>query len=65
MTWDNRYRQLAEGEIIESHDECLTDSRLGWQPAAITVGLPAPSPLYTSHRIYRRPIEHQDDTKCC
>lgn len=53
--WIN-YRPLAEGEIIQAGDECLTDSHLGWQPAAHTVGGAAPDPLYTAHRMYRRPL---------
>ncbi len=51
--WEN-YRILEEGEIIQEGDEVLTDSDLGWQPAGRTVGTPAPSPYYTSHRMYRR-----------
>lgn len=54
MTWDNRYRQLAEGEIIRSGDEVLCASHRGWEPAVHAVGQRAPCPLYTSHRIYRR-----------
>ncbi|MGX1096547.1 hypothetical protein ACSSVZ_000562 [Amorphus sp. MBR-141] len=55
MSWDPRYRRLSEGEMIRADDEVLTDTDKGWQ---ITnprcVGTPAPSPLYTAHRIYRR-----------
>lgn len=53
--WIN-FRPLTEGEIIQEGDECLTDSHLGWQPAAHTVGQAAPNPNYTAHRMYRRPI---------
>ena len=53
--WDN-YRLVLEGEIIQAGDECLTDSDLGWQPAGRTVGQAAPSPYYTAHRMYRRPL---------
>ncbi len=53
LHWDKRYRRLAEGEIIQEGDECLTDTHLGWQPANC-IGQAAPSPLYTSHRVYRR-----------
>ena len=52
--WIN-YRPLAEGEIIQESDECLTDRHLGWQPAGWTVGGAAASP-YTAHRMYRRPL---------
>jgi len=60
MTWDDRYRQLIEGEIIETGDECLTDSHLGWQIATNAIGLPAPNPHYTAHRLYRRAIKYWD-----
>lgn len=52
MAWDHRYRQLQEGEIVQHGDEVLCDKE--WEPAGRTVGSPAPSPLYTSHRKYRR-----------
>lgn len=54
MAWDHSYRRLNEGEKIQSSDEVLCETALGWQPAGITVGKKAPSPAYTSHRIYRR-----------
>ena len=54
MAWNDKYRRLDENEIIQEGDECLTDTHLGWKPAIHTVGKAAPSPLYTSHRIYRR-----------
>lgn len=50
--WDHRYRWLDEGEIILSSDEIRNDDGT-WQPA-VCVGQEAPSPLYTSHRVYRR-----------
>lgn len=56
MGWDNAYRMLEEGEIIQEGDECLADSALGWRPSGHTVGKAAPNPYFTSHRIYRRPI---------
>jgi hypothetical protein len=59
--WDERYRMLDEGEIIQNDDEVLTDSHLGWQPTNLRcVGTPAPNPLYTSHRMYRR-LKDKDD----
>lgn len=54
MGWDQQYRMLAEGEIIQDGDEVLTDSHLGWLPAGRTIGKPAPNPYYTAHRMYRR-----------
>lgn len=55
MSWDHKYRMLDEGEVIEAGDECLIDTHLGWRPAnPLTLGKRAPSPLYTSHRWYRR-----------
>lgn len=53
--WIN-YRPLKEGEIIMDGDECLTDSHLGWLPAAHTIGQAAPNPHYTAHRMYRRSL---------
>jgi hypothetical protein len=60
MAWDNRYRILNEGETIRDGDECLTDSHLGWQPAKHDIGGKAPSPYYSSHRMYRRALERED-----
>jgi hypothetical protein len=54
MTWDNRYRPLRKDETILAGVECLTDSRLGWQPATHDIGGRAPDPNYTAHRMYRR-----------
>lgn len=48
------HRMLAEGELIMPGDEYLDDVH-GWLPARM-VGEHAPSPVYTSHRQYRRPI---------
>ena len=51
--WDQRYRQLAAGEIILPSDECLTDKE--WKlDGGRNAGTPAPDPAYTSHRWYRR-----------
>lgn len=52
MTWDQNYRMLSEGEIIRATDEVQRDDG-SWQPA-VCVGEQAPSPFYTSHRVYRR-----------
>lgn len=55
MAWDTRYEMLQEGDIIQATDEVLTDSHLGWRVTnPECVGKPAPDPLYTSHRMYRR-----------
>jgi hypothetical protein len=61
MAWDNRYRRLNYGEIIEKGDEvdaCVDGWRDSpkWVPAGNTVGQTAPDPNYPSHRIYRRRI---------
>lgn len=53
MAWDQRYRRLDEGEIILATDEVQRDDGT-WQPAQYAIGKPAPSPIFTSHRIYRR-----------
>lgn len=55
MAWDQKYRMLKEGEIILASDEVERDNPYGWeQPHERTIGTPAPSPHYTSHRRYRR-----------
>jgi len=55
MAWDQNYRRLDEGETIHATDEVLIDTHLGWHLTnPRCVGTKAPSPLYTSHRIYRR-----------
>jgi hypothetical protein len=50
--WDQRYRRLEEGEIVRSGDDVLLDK--DWEPAVHSIGKPAPSPHFTSHRWYRR-----------
>jgi len=57
MAWDPRYRMLKKGEIIQEGDEVLTDSHLDWRKDVLCIGQPAPDPLYTSHRMYRRLID--------
>ena len=55
MPWDHKYRRLNEGEVIKETDECLADSHLGWSTdGGQCAGKLAPSPNYTSHRVYRR-----------
>lgn len=55
MAWDQRYRMLREGEVIQPTDEVEVHYPYLWQaPNQRTIGRPAPSPLYTSHRRYRR-----------
>lgn len=59
MAWDNRYRQLKTGEIVQEGDE-VDACRDGWRdepvwkPAINSIGEPAPDPLYPSHRRFRR-----------
>ena len=52
--WDHRYRMLDEGEIIRASDECQHDDGSWPCDNGRCAGQPAPSPAYTSHRIYRR-----------
>ena len=55
MPWDHRYRRLEEGETILATDEIqLADGE--WGSPHLTVGMKAPDPNYTSHRLYRRAI---------
>lgn len=51
--WDDNYRLLNEGEIVLATDEILDDHG-NWMPPTNSVGKPAPSPMYTSHRKFRR-----------
>lgn len=51
-SWDQRYRPLIWGEVIQPTDECRRDD--GAWVTGICVGEKAPDPSYTSHRIYRR-----------
>jgi len=53
--WDNKYRRLEMGEIIDDDDECYRDG--GVWTKTICAGRPAPDPNYTSHRLYRRKIK--------
>ena len=59
--WDQRYRQLKEGELILPTDQCDM-CRDGWRDPAdwrITrcrEGERAPNPMFPSHRKYRRKI---------
>ena len=56
--WDDKYRPLKEGEIIQEGDE--VDCSNGWKADSAKwvkttcAGQAAPSPLYPAHRIYRR-----------
>lgn len=60
MSKTKKYRILQEGETILSTDECDASrdihSPAKWVPAGRTAGQKAPSPLYPSHRKYRREI---------
>lgn len=59
--WNENYRQLEEGEIIKKGDEVLNDKTLEWEPV-ISIGKPAPHPLFTtSHRMIRRKKSRGDD----
>ena len=53
MTWDHRYRRLAEGETIRATDDVQNDDGT-WRRAQYAIGEPAPNPNFTSHRVYRR-----------
>lgn len=60
MAWDHAYRMLKEGEIILASDEVQNDDG-SWISPGRTVGMKAPSPHYTSHRVYRRLTERNQD----
>lgn len=53
MSWNHDYRMLDEGETIIETDEVQNDDG-SWAPAGRTVGMKAPCPFYSSHRVYRR-----------
>ena len=57
MVWDRNYRMLREGEIILPTDEFMVEDTapITWRkPHPDVIGKPAPDPMYTSHRKYRR-----------
>lgn len=54
MAWDHRFRRLEEGEIILASDDCQNDDGTWIKDGGQCAGTPAPSPHYTSHRVYRR-----------
>ena len=61
MLWDNRYRQLEMGEVVQEGDEifCSDHPWHGgnerWEPVTPDqVGQIAPDPRYVSHRRFRR-----------
>ena len=65
--WKN-YRQLKEGEIIQSYDQCLTADGQGqkgdgdWdEVSSRRVGQPAPCPQCPAHTMFRRPIHLEND----
>lgn len=53
------YRYLIEGEIVEQGDEIYDDRTDSWVLTVNSVGDRAPSPLYTSHRKFRRPVHNK------
>lgn len=57
---ENKWRRLEEGEIVLATDEIYDDAKDAWVPPTNSIGHKAPSPLYTSHRQFRRKI----DTPC-
>lgn len=52
--WDQRYRQLQYGEIIQPTDEVYNDTTDSWETVKHSIGQKAPDPGYTSHRMIRR-----------
>ena len=64
-SWDQRYRMLEKGEIIQEGDE-VDACRDGWrdepewEPALHCIGQEAPDPRFPSHRRYRRLKEAPD-----
>jgi len=60
--WNEKYRMLEEGEIIQEDDEVEVSSGwnadVDWRPALHCIGEPAPNPNYPAHRMYRRLIKN-------
>ena len=63
MLWDNRYRQLEMGEVVQAGDEIFRSDHPWhggnerWEPVPPSqVGQIAPDPRYVSHRRFRRLI---------
>lgn len=61
MGWDLKYRRLKEGETILATDHVQVKD--GWRLAEFAIGQPAPDPMYTSHRVYRRKIEFTEEQR--
>lgn len=54
MAWDQKYRPLKAGEVIQPDDQSLNDDTLEWEMVTNTIWQNATDPAYTSHRWYRR-----------
>lgn len=55
--WDDRYRELKKGEIIQEGDEFAHEvgNDIFWmKPKPWNIGTEAPDPSFISHRRYRR-----------
>ena len=62
--WDNRYRLLEKGELIQEGDE-VDDAPDGWRDEpnwhpTNCAGQRAPDPKYPAHRRYRRLVTSKE-----
>ena len=53
MNWNENYRQLEEGEILQEGDQVYGEMSGNWYPTRY-VGSTIPLPEYTAKYIYRR-----------
>lgn len=57
--WGPKFRRLEAGEVVRWGDEVQNDDG-SWRIAIGGVGMPAPDPAYSSHRVYRRRKQGRD-----
>lgn len=50
------YRLLKKGEIVLETDQYYDDDKGQWVAPLSSIGYPAPDPMFTSHRVFRRAV---------
>ena len=63
MNWNENYRQLEEGEILQEGDQVQTEILGIWYPT-IRVGMSVPNSAHYVYRIYRRrknPLDYTEE----
>lgn len=56
MKESDGYRLLKKGEIVLETDQYYDDDKGQWVAPLSSVGYPAPDPMFTSHRVFRRAV---------